>query len=144
MMYYYALFHFFDKPKINLAFNKTSQLSLLSKNLPRWRWFPPLFTRNNPKQSTLKNFNIFFSGQGGQPGSSGSSDKVGPDGLYFNLNDNAGRGSNGHNGVHAGSNGDNDLFSTSGGLNSPFRYVEKNCENNMSQLFIKHKEAFRS
>ena len=70
-----------------------------------------------------KKLEHFFSGQGGQPGSSGSSDKVGPDGLYFNLNDNAGRGSNGHNGVHAGSNGDNDLFSTSGGLNSPFRYV---------------------
>ena len=84
----------------------------------------------------MSQLNFFlFSGQGGQPGSSGSSDKVGPDGLYFNLNDNAGRGSNGHNGVHAGSNGDNDLFSTSGGLNSPFRYVEKIRENNMSQLF---------
>ena len=81
---------------------------------------PPPFTS---KTIDPKKLEIFFSGQGGQPGSSGSSDKVGPDGLYFNLNDNAGRGNNGHNGVHAGSNGDNDLFSTSGGLNSPFRYV---------------------
>merc|ERR1711971_168369 len=70
----------------------------------------------------------FGPGQGGQPGSSGSSDKVGPDGLYFNLNDNAGRGSNGHNGVHAGSNGDNDLFSTSGGLNSPFSSSSGNLD----------------
>ena len=114
------------------------------------RTLPPPFTKNNPKQSTLKNLNIFFSGQGGQPGSSGSSDKVGPDGLYFNLNDNAGRGSNGHNGVHAGSNGDNDLFSTSGGLNSPFRYVSvlnflvflRDCklqtyEDSLSKKFVK-------
>mgnify|MGYP006975716377 FL=1 len=98
--------------------------------------------KEQSKKIDPKKLEHFFSGQGGQPGSSGSSDKVGPDGLYFNLNDNAGRGSNGHNGVHAGSNGDNDLFSTSGGLNSPFRYVsdlnfllvKKIRENNMSQL----------
>jgi len=67
----------------------------------------------------------FGPGQVGQT-SSGSSDKAGPGGLFFNLNDNP-ASSNGHAG-HAGSNGDNDLFSTSGALNSPFSSSSGNLD----------------